>query len=40
MDSQKYVSILKNNINKIKEMLPKIDIAIEIMIESINQMSH
>ena len=29
MDNQKYVSILKNNINKIKEIPPKMNIAMK-----------
>ena len=40
MNIQKYVSILENNINKIKEMFPKSGYCNEIMIKNINQMSH
>ena len=40
MDSQKYVSILENNINKIEEMLPKNEYFNKIIIVNINQMPH
>ena len=40
MDSQKYVSILENNINKTEEMLPKNEYFNEIIIVNMNQMPH